>query len=466
MNDYILLTEANYKDKYPPLGLMKISTYHKLNGDYVTYSRELLRHNKNYFAKIYITTRFSFHWRKTKELIHFYQTNYDAEILIGGIHASINPDLYEKEFGIKPNIGSLRGNIMPIFEKIKEDKFLSLYIEDINRYGIDVLPPDYSIFYNQELPFNKILKGNYLLRATKGCKRNCSFCDVKKICEGYIEKLPILPLIKYIDQNFGIKDNILFFDDNTLQSRKVDAIVFDLKEAGFTKRVEGSRKMRSCDFNQGLDLRLLDNRIIDLLNTINIKPIRFAFDDISMKDVFIDRIMSVIERGIKNISVYVLYNYKDTPQDFYERLRISVRLNSEYKCRIMSFPMKYIPNDQTDRKYVGINWKRRMIRGVQCIINGCHGIVPVDYEYFQKAFGKDTNEFLQIIQMPEKYIVNRNKRKQDIMQWKNDLQNMEEKVRMEVLNLLSNQTIYSFPSINLTKESEIRFLNHYVNEKY
>ncbi len=33
----ILLVEPNYKNKYPPMGLMKISTYHKNRGDEVTF---------------------------------------------------------------------------------------------------------------------------------------------------------------------------------------------------------------------------------------------------------------------------------------------------------------------------------------------------------------------------------------------------------------------------------------------
>ena len=37
MKRRVLLIEPNYKNKYPPLGLMKLSTYHKMLGDEITF---------------------------------------------------------------------------------------------------------------------------------------------------------------------------------------------------------------------------------------------------------------------------------------------------------------------------------------------------------------------------------------------------------------------------------------------
>ena len=414
----ILLTEADYKDKYPPLGLMKIATFHKLNGDLVEYAREFKKEATNYYSKIYISTRFGFHWSKTKKLIKYYQKNYNAEIFIGGIHASINPNLYFDEFGIEPHVGSLKGDIRVILKKIQDDDNLKKIQDVLLVYGIDALPPDYSIFYNQELPFNKYLKENYFLRATKGCNRGCSFCDVKKICEGYIDKLPIKPILDYTAEHFGEKNNIIFFDDNTLLSNKLEEIIIELELADFKRGAKFQKKKRICDFNQGLDLRKLTKEKMQLLNKICIEPIRFAFDDIKMKDIYIRNIQKVVDSGLKNISVYVLYNYKDTPKDFYERLKISVMLNKEHGCRISSFPMKYIHNKKTDRKYIGKHWTKQMLRGVQCILNSSHGIVPVKYDFFEIAFGKNYEEFYEIINMPEDYIIHRKKNQDNIKKWK------------------------------------------------
>lgn len=459
----ILLTEADYKDKYPPLGLMKISTFHKLRGDNVIYSREKIEKARDFFSVIYISTRFSFHWKKTSELIRFYQANYDAEILIGGIHSSIHPEMYEREFGIIPHVGSLRGEIEQILNKVKKDINLVNIYDDIATNGIDSLPPDYSLFDDVEYSFSTILKDNYLLRATKGCKRNCGFCSVKKIYRDYNEKLPIIPVVNYINDNFGKKRNILFYDDNTLMSDRIDEITTELVELGFGKGSLLNGKKRYCDFNQGLDLRLCNDDAFNMLRSISVKPIRFAFDDINIKDIFIRKIHQVTDLGESNISIYVLYNYLDCPNDFYERLKISIELNESLGCRIYSFPMKYIPTDGIDRTYIGKNWSKRMIRGVQCILNCLHGIVPVKKSFFEAAFGASDEEFKMIINMPEKYIIYRNQNNENIEKWKADynaLTEVEFEYAMQQISLGKNKAdLTNWPTLAIQK-----FFQHYIKE--
>ena len=66
----ILLLEPNYKNKYPPLGLMKIATFHKNLGDIVIFSKGDNKNFKDYnFERIYINSLFTFEWPATKKMI-------------------------------------------------------------------------------------------------------------------------------------------------------------------------------------------------------------------------------------------------------------------------------------------------------------------------------------------------------------------------------------------------------------
>jgi len=153
------------------------------------------------------------------------------------------------------------------------------------------------------------------------------------------------------------------------------------------------------------------------------------------------------------------------PEDFYERLRIIADLNEKYGCRIYSFPMKYVPNNQLTRQFIGRNWNKRMIRGIQCILNSSHGIVPVKSTFFRKAFGNDTNEFLKIINMPEKYIINRYSNIQineRIKEWEKIYDSLNDKEFNSFQELISNGKGKINTKTNSSKI--IKILKHYDHE--
>ena len=73
-NNNILLIEPNYKNKYPPLGLMKIAQYHGANGkkDNVTFIKgEDSWVLEKAWDRIYISTLFSFEWSRISKTIDF-----------------------------------------------------------------------------------------------------------------------------------------------------------------------------------------------------------------------------------------------------------------------------------------------------------------------------------------------------------------------------------------------------------
>jgi len=169
-------------------------------------------------------------------------------------------------------------------------------------------------------------------------------------------------------------------------------------------------KQRFVDFNQGVDARLFTEEKAQLLASIAIRPLRIAFDDIKTRPAYERALRLSVSAGIKDFSNYLLYNFKDDPIDLYRRLKINVDLCEELNVNIYSFPMKYHPlygENSHDRDYIGQHWNRKYIRAIQAILNSTKGKVGKGFEFFGEAFGHSEEEYLELLEMPETFILYR-----------------------------------------------------------
>jgi len=213
--------------------------------------------------------------------------------------------------------------------------------------------------------------------------------------------VPFISLEKQIDPS---RKDLILLDNNVLASTELPRIVEEIKKYGFQKAARFGNVQRYVDFNQGIDARLLREDKMELLSQLAIKPLRIAFDNIKLEKLYVEKIRLAHRYGIRHLSNFILFNYDDTPEDFYRRLQINIELNEELGLSIFSFPMRFIPLDAKDRKYVGPNWTKTQLRGVQCILHATHGVVGPRRPFFEKAFGRDTEEFKYIIEQPEEAI--------------------------------------------------------------
>jgi hypothetical protein len=171
-----------------------------------------------------------------------------------------------------------------------------------------------------------------------------------------------------------------------------------------------SPRQRYVDFNQGTDARYVTDELMKLMSEIPIRPLRIAFDYWGIKDKYENAVRLASKYGLSELSNYILYNFHDSPEELYKRLEINVKLNEELGTKIFSFPMKYIPlfgEDAKDRDFIGKKWNRKYIRAIQSVLNVTKGIVAPGNSFFEKAFGRNLQEFFEILHMPEEYIIYR-----------------------------------------------------------
>lgn len=290
MKRNILLLEPNYKNKYPPIGLMKLASYHREIGDNVTFYKgelkefileeiykELLSkliYNDNlihwslYKPKIIeyiklgrksdlfflaelsdnplIISHFEYYRKYYNKKKYFSNPKWDRVCIttLFTFHWKITIETIEFAKKICKNnaevwVGGVMASVVP--EEIRKETGINPHrgllnepriMDKDNDLIIDEMPLDYSIL--DEIDYQYPENNAYYGYMTRGCINKCKFCAVPKIEPKYEPFISLNHKIEKAADLYGVKRNLLLLDNNVLASNRFDDIINEIKANGFT----------------------------------------------------------------------------------------------------------------------------------------------------------------------------------------------------------------------------------------
>ena len=192
----------------------------------------------------------------------------------------------------------------------------ALDISGVLPYEVEHIMPDYDLYPNI----------NFSMGFTsRGCIRKCPWCIVPAK-EGGIKAWT--SIYEFWDRQHK---EINLLDNNILASPNWD----ETADCLIKERV-------SVDFNQGLDIRLVNDKIAYQLSKIKTSQLRFAFDNIGIEPQVRRGINLLLKAKIKSrhLSFYVLVGFKG--DNGWDRMEILQSLNVDV------YPMLY--KDETGRE--------------------------------------------------------------------------------------------------------------------
>lgn len=250
---------------FPNIALMKISAYHKAQGDDVSWYDHIFG---GHYDRVYMSKVFSF-----SEDYCFY-INAD-EVVKGGSGYAI----------------STRGG------REHYDCSLDTPLEE----SIEHAYPDYSLY-------PEMTRDTAYGFLTRGCPRGCDFCIVGKK-EGRISRK-----VADLSEFWRGQKNIVLCDPNILACPEWKDLLTQLIDSG-----------AYVDFNQGLDIRMMTEEKALMLDRIRIKEIHFAWDRYEDKDKVLPKLKLYAEVSkhsprTHNSIVYTLVNFSTTLEQDLDRI--------------------------------------------------------------------------------------------------------------------------------------------------
>lgn len=272
--------ESRGKVTFPNLSLMKISAWHKEHGDSVEWYKPLL---SGHMDRVYMSKVFGDEYTK------YYAFPIDAdEVIKGGSGYAISV-VDGKEF-YNPEMD----------EPLPPD--------------VDHIMPDYGLYGIKDTAYGFL---------TKGCPRGCPFCHVAKMQGRKVWHN------SQLGEWWDGQKNIVLLDPNITASPCFETYMNMLEHSGAW-----------VDFSQGLDLRLMDEKKIEVLNRVKWKRIHFAWDN--PDDDMLPKLKQVMA-GLKKasrrtITVYILTNFNSTHEQDLMRVMAVRKAGAQPDVRIYRKP--------------------------------------------------------------------------------------------------------------------------------
>lgn len=248
---------------FPNLPLMKISAYHKKQGDEVEFVFPLKHYDKIYVSKVF--------GDEYTQMPNFcLQAD---EIIYGGTGFAITVE-----------------NGKEVYHKDRDPDL---------PYEIEHIYPDYSLY-------PELTKDTAYGFLTRGCCNNCDFCIVSKkegMCSYKVADL---------SEFWCGQKNICLLDANILACKdRMDLL----------KQLSDSKAW--VDFTQGLDARFITAEVSQELSFVKKKVVHFAFDFMKNESAILHGLENYREynKGNDKDSVYILTNYNTTFEEDLYRVR-------------------------------------------------------------------------------------------------------------------------------------------------
>lgn len=290
MNRKVLLIEPNYKNKYPPMGLMKIATYYRQHGDDVRFFKgdmkllaveliceDLINHLeilypdifwKDYYPILFdfiklgkysiLDTNAIFDDEDIRDAVKEYRNKYRNKeyfknpkfdkvgittLFTFGWKITIETINFAKQLCKNIDdvmVGGIMSSMLP--DEVYKATGITPHVGLLNQPGdidegdptiIDELPLDYSIL--EETDYKYPANNAYFAYMTRGCINKCKFCAVPKLEPVYCDFISLKKRMEVTDNRFGKQKDLLLLDNNVLASKSYDHIIDEIKECGFQK---------------------------------------------------------------------------------------------------------------------------------------------------------------------------------------------------------------------------------------